>query len=266
MSSLSARLGGSLSNSLYNGPLGGALRPLASTRTSTSKRALWEKVLGSNFANNIVGAYDFRDYNGSNLPSKIGPDLETFGVTPDKDGLLFSKSIGSWAYSKTSVLFRYPFTMAFIAITNNTIGTPTSENILMHCNTAANGYNQANFPGTHIFTRTSQKLMPYNGQDNRVTGYLPNGTEWYFFACSFLNNGTVRYATRKPSGNLNGAVSANNGTTFNGFPGFGHQLYGFSGTMRLGLFINRSFSSIPEMDGLFNLLFDNGPASDLKLQ
>jgi|694.fasta_scaffold118667_3 hypothetical protein len=258
----SSSLGAPLDNGLYNGPLGAALKPLA----FTSKRNLWRNILESNFASNIVAAYDFRDLDGPNLLSKIGPNLQTFGVIPNKDGLLFSKSIGSWAYSNTSILFRYPFTMVFVAITDNTIATPTSENVLMHCNTAANGYNQASFPGPHIFTRTFQTLMPYNGQDNQTTGYLPNGTEWYFFACSFLNNGTVRYATRKPSGNLNGTVSANNGTTFNGFPGFGHQLYGFSGTMRLGLFINRSFSNISEMDGLFNLLFNNGPASDLKLQ
>lgn len=225
----------------------------------------WSSVLNSSYGSNIVAAYDFRDYNGSNaVVSKIGPNLDTSNVTQVTDGLSFTKGNTSWAFANSTVACSYPFTMMYVASTNNTIGTPADENVLINCSTARFGVNMM------VFTRPYQSLMPYNGQDNQETGYLPNGAEWYFYAVSFLNNGTVRYATRKVSGNLNGLVDGNNGTTFNGYPGvaagFGQQsLYGTTGTYRLALFINQAFSTEADMDYLFNTVV-TGPAADITLQ
>jgi hypothetical protein len=225
----------------------------------------WSTVLNSTYASNIVAAYDFRNYNGSNaVISKIGPNLETLNVTQVSDGLSFVKGNTSWAFANSTVSCSYPFTMVYVANTNNTINSPADENVLINCSSTRFGQTMI------VFTRSSQSLMPYNGQDNQITGYLPNGTEWYFYAVSFLNNGTVRYATRKVSGNLNGTVSGNNGTTFNGYPGvaagFGNQsVYGTTGTYRLALFINQAFSTEADMNTLFTTI-TSGPAANLQLQ
>jgi hypothetical protein len=226
----------------------------------------WSNILNSTYANNIVAAYDFRDYNGSNsVTSKIGPNLETSNVTQVAEGLEFVKGYTSWAFANSTVACSYPFTMVFVAKTTN---TSTNESTLINCSPTRFGSDIL------VFTRGSnqppQGLMPYNGLDNQVTNYLPDGTEWYFYAVSFLNNGTVRYATRKASGNLNGTVNGDNGSTFNGYPGvaagFGSESgYGTSGKFRLALFINQAFSTEAQMDYLFNTIL-SGPASDLALQ
>jgi hypothetical protein len=226
--------------------------------------AEWDYILNSTYGSNIVAAYDFRDYNGSNsVTSKIGPNLETSNVTQVAEGLEFVKGNTSWAFANSTVACSYPFTMVFVAKTTN---TSTNESVLINCSPTRFGQDIL------VFTRgsSSQGLMPYNGADNQVTNYLPDGTEWYFYAVSFLNDGTVRYATRKASGNLNGTVNGNNGSTFNGYPGvaagFGSQSqYGTSGKFRLALFINQAFSTEGQMDYLFNTIL-SGPASDLALQ
>jgi hypothetical protein len=234
------------------------------TITAFAQTDPWLDVLNSTYSSNIAAAYDFRDYDGTDVISKIGPNLKTSNVTVTADGLAFTKGNTSWAFADSTVACSYPFTMVYVAKTNNTISSPANENVLINCSTNRFGFDML------VFTRTAQSLMPYNGQDNQTTGYLPNGSEWYFYAASFLNNGTVRYATRKISGNLNGTVLGNNGTTFNGYPGVAagfanESVYGTTGTYRLALFINQAFSTESEMNDLFDTIV-SGPAADLPLQ
>lgn len=213
----------------------------------------WNTILNSSYASNIVAAYDFRDFNGSEVVAKIGPNLETNNVTDVNDGLSFVKENGSWAFADASVSCAYPFTMAYIANTNTSLSI---ENVLINCS-------ESRFGGDVIvFTRGSieQGLMPFNGSDNQTTDYLPNGSEWYYFSVCFLNNGTVRYATRKLSGNLNGTVTGSNEfVNFNGYPGvaagFGSEsVYNTTGIYRSAFFINQGFSTAQQMEDLFNTL------------
>ena len=213
----------------------------------------WNTILNSSYASNIVAAYDFRDFNGSEVVAKIGPNLETNNVTDVNDGLSFVKTNGSWAFADATVSCTYPFTMVYIANTNT---DPDIEDVLINCSESRFGFDIIVFTRGYI----EQGLMPYNGEDNQDTGYFPNGSEWYYFAVSFLNNGTVRYATRKLSGNLNGTVAGSDGEgNFNGYPGvaagFGSEsVYNTTGIYRSAFFINQGFSTEEQMEDLFNIL------------
>ena len=213
----------------------------------------WNTILNSSYASNIVAAYDFRDFNGSEVVAKIGPNLETNNVTDVNDGLSFVKSNGSWAFADTTVSCTYPFTMVYVANTNT---DPDIEDVLINCSASRFGFDNI------VFTRgyNAQGLMPYNGEDNQDTNYYPTGSEWYYFAVCFLNEGSARFAIRKPSGNLNGTVVASDGlVSFSGYvgvaAGFGSQTeYNTTGIYRSAFFINQSFSTEQQMDDLFDIL------------
>jgi hypothetical protein len=213
----------------------------------------WDSILNSNLASDIVAAYDFRDYDGSEIVSRVGPNFEVSNISTSSDGLVFDRTNSSWAFAATTINCTYPFTMAYIAKTQ----TPTTiEGVTINCSPTRFG------SGPLVFTRAaiSQGLMPFNGSDNQNTGYLPDGSEWYYFAVCFLNDGTVRYATRKISGALNGTVLGSSGVSnFSGYAGvaagFGSQsTYNTSGTYRSAFFINKSFSTESEMNNLFDIL------------
>lgn len=213
----------------------------------------WNAILNSSYASNIVAAYDFRVFNGSEVVAKIGPNLETNNVTDVYDGLSFVKSNGSWAFADTTVSCTYPFTMAYIANTNT---DPDIEDVVINCSESRFG------SGNIVFTRgyNQQGLMPYNGVDNQETGYFPDGSEWYYFAVSFLNDGNATYAIRKLSGNLNGTVEGSSELeNFNGYvgvaAGFGSEsAYNTTGIYRSAFFINQGFSTTQQMEDLFNIL------------
>jgi len=213
----------------------------------------WNTILNSPYAPNIVAAYDFRDFNGSQVVAKVGPNLDTNSVTDVSNGLSFIKGNGSWAFANSTVSCTYPFTMAYIA---NTTTDSAIEDVLINCSLDRFGFDNI------VFTRgyLTQGLMPYNGTDNQDTEYTPNGSEFYYFAVCFLNNGTARYAIRKLSGNLNGTVTGSDGLeNFNGYvgvaAGFGSESeYNVTGIYRSAFFINQSFSTTQQMNDLFNVL------------
>jgi len=218
----------------------------------------WSTILNSSYASNIVAAYDFRDFNGSEVVAKIGPNLGTNNVVDVVDGLSFDKNSGSWAFANTTVECTYPLTMVYIANTNT---NPNIEDVLINCSISPFGFDNI------VFTRgynDDQGLMPYNGVDNQVIGYFPNGSEWYYFAVSFLNDGSVRFALRKPSGNSNGTVDGGSGLgDFSGYvgvaAGFGSDTtYNTTGIYRSAFFINQGFSTEQEMEDLFNILSTSG--------
>ena len=227
----------------------------------------WSSVLNSSYGSNIIAAYDFRDYTGTTINAKAGPDLIAQGnVTFDSDGAVFTRSPNSYMYTNDTVSVTYPFTMVYVGKVE-VLGF--SE--LVHLAVQPTKWTQTSSTNAIIFSRSSQGILGYNRFDNHAINYVPDNTEWYYLAISFLN-GSYRYQLRKASGNLNGTKTALAGpSNFNGYIGVGAGLgsatnYNFNGNMRLALMINQGFTAEQEMDDLFNTVFNNGPASDLNLQ
>lgn len=225
----------------------------------------WSLVLNSSYGSNIIAAYDFRDYTGTTINAKAGPDLITQGnVTFDSDGAVFTRSPNSYMYTNDTVSVTYPFTMVYVGKIQGTTYDP------VHIAVQPVKWTQTSLTNAVIFSRSSQGILGYNGSDNNAINYVPDNTEWYYLAISFLN-GSYRYQLRKASGDLNGTEPAvATPTAFNGYIGVGAGFgsattYNFNGNMRLALLINQGFSTEQEMDDLFNTFINGGPASDLTL-
>jgi hypothetical protein len=130
-------------------------------------------------------------------------------------------------------------------------------------------YSQTSSQNVVLFSRPGSGLLPFNGSDNQYINYNPDGSEWYYVALSFLANNTVRYAVRTPSTATNGTVNGSTHSAFNGYPMFGAGLgsataYNGFGPVRLGMFINRAFSTEQEMNDLFTAI-TSGPVTDIDL-
>lgn len=118
-----------------------------------------------------------------------------------------------------------------------------------------------------LFSRSFQGLMANNGLDNQTIGYSPDGTEWYYFAASFLNNNTCRYYIKSPTINQHGTVSSTTSQNFNGYYVFGrvdsreidNNIFG---SVRTGISINQAFPTQTDMENLYNDII-SGPVTDL---
>jgi len=227
---------------------------------SCSCGTTWNSVVSSTYLPNLIGAYDFRNHiNGLVVsPIGIGPSLETSNVIQTNNGLFFKKGNNSWAFADETRPITPNHTLVYVARTNNTIDP---ENVLIN-----NSPDRFGYTGMIVFSRSSQGLMPYNGNDNQQVGLTPNGTSWYFLACSFNGDDTVTYKRVSIQGTVTGTLPATTSTSYDGYlgvaAGFGAtSVYGVTGIYRLAMFINQSFDA-NGLDYLYNTI-KNGPAADL---
>ena len=215
----------------------------------------WAGVLSSNYASDIRAAYDFRDVSGSALAGIVGPELFCEGLTKVSAGAQFTYG-QSQAYSNSTIAVSYPFTVVYYGKTATSTG---GDMTIIH--TQPTKWVQTSNTNVGVFSRTWQGLNPYNGNDNQSIPHVA-ATEAYFAAFSFLTNGTVRYAIRKASGNLNGTKPANaSAQPFNGYVmfgcGFTNKFKLLTGTLGYALSIQKAFSTEAEMDALYATMPDN---------
>jgi hypothetical protein len=217
----------------------------------------WSPVLESDFGDDVIAAYDFRDISGSTLAGRVGPTLNLTGVTGSSDGGIFGAS-GSSALAASTVSVTYPHTLVFVA--KSVMASAERQYFALSETTLGE------MPQVAWFSRTDQSLMPFNGTDNQQTNYVPDGTEWYYAAASFLNDGTVRYQIRAASGNLNGTLNGSDGDSgFAAYPNSGVWFDtdgSMNGTLRLATAINAGFATEGDMNDLFDA-FQAGPIADL---
>lgn len=230
------------------------LRPLAKVQASDP----WLPVLSSAYAADITSAYDFREIAGSALAGRVGPLLNLQGVLATADGGAFDPNDLSQAFAQDAIFFEPDHTVLFVAKSDM-----ISISEAMHWGVTEDfGYT----PMAVMFSREFQSLMPYNGNDNQQTTYLSDGLEWFYAAASFSGDGTVRYAIRASSGNLNGTLIGE--AHFFAQPGYPNSGFWFGGnysilgTMRLGMTINRAFTTEADMNSLFATI-QSGPAADI---
>ena len=189
------------------------------------------------------------------LPTEVGEIV----------GLKFVPSPSS-ALSNETISVTYPHTLVYVGKID-AINVP-EECVLL--STQPDLYNSNSDQINMVFTRPYQSLMPYNGVDNQETGYLPDGSEWFYAAFSFLSNDTVRYAVYSPTQTLNGILDGSSSKqNYNGFITFGGgfgdpERYNVFGTVRAGMFINQAFETQTDMENLYNDII-SGPVNDLGL-
>lgn len=184
-------------------------------------------------------------------------------VAGNNIGVTFTPS-PAYAVANQTITVTYPHTLVYVGKIN--AASAPAETVILATQPNLNGFNgnQVNM----VFARPFQSLMPYNGNDNQQSSYLPNGSEWFLAAFSFLSNNTVRYAIRSSTKTLNGVVNGSSSKqNYNGFVTFGAGFgnlpqYNVFGTVRLGMFINDDFSTVEEMNTLFAQI-TAGPANGL---
>jgi hypothetical protein len=194
------------------------------------------------------------------LPTEVG----------DIAGLRFTPA-PAWAASDSTISTTFPHTLAVVAKADS-----QSVNDVLYIATQPIKWEQTPEQTYWIFSRNWQGIMPYNGNDNQYEilpggeGFIPDGSEWFYIAYSFLTNDTVRYYLKTPSLSASGILPGATSQNFNGYTMFGRAGGAsetdahINGTVRLGMFINRAFSTEQEMNTLFAAI-TSGPVTDIDL-
>lgn len=191
---------------------------------------------------------------------------------------------GSFGASKTTINITQPHTLVFIGNVN----TNGSNAVYQTASPIINpSWSADRSQRLGIWSNPSQGLRPFASQDNWVysgatTGgniggynYYNGGNEYFYAAYSFLpnpfGNNEIRYHLQTPSFSAEGLAGGYSRGNFGGYVGFGQGLggynltdYNINGIARLGVFINRAFSTHEEMLTLFNAI-TSGPASNVTL-
>lgn len=223
----------------------------------------WATVQAAAFYANTIAAYDMRNREGSTINAIVGPNLQSVNTTLSAGlGTVFVGD-GSYLFSNATIPVTFPHTLVLVGRIN--VAGAANETVLINAQKIK--WQQTSNENVVIFGRPNQ-LNAYNGSDNQHMGYVPNGSEFFYVAASFLANNTVRYQIRSKTQNRNGTVSGNaSKLNFNGFVGFGAGLgsatnYGYVGIVRLGMFINQEFTTEAAMTTLFETI-TAGPANQL---
>jgi hypothetical protein len=199
------------------------------------------------------------------------PATEAFTDDPGTPIALRFTPSPAYAASNETVSTTFPHTLVLVAKADS-----SSSGDVLYMASQPIKWSQTGDQTYWIFSRTWQGVMPYNGNDNQFQmlpggqGFVPDGSEWFYIAYSFLNNSTVRYYLRTPSLSASGTLPGATSQNFNGYTSFGRaggasdSSANINGDVRLGMFINRAFSTEQEMNTLFAAI-TSGPVTDIDL-